>query len=126
MSTYPMMRIVQDTEAQLQLDKLDSHQQIKLASGEGSKTVYFKVRDECLNQSGAGFGKHNPRYDEAIVTYIRLGRSKISKVSGKMSLPSLSPLTPSFDEFKVQGRQLYRSRPQLRNSDSYDWWCQRI
>jgi len=93
---------VQGTEANSDWISWTATKQIKLESGDGSKTVYFKVRDDVWNQSGQASASIILDTTRPIVTISGPDVTKISKVSGKNVASFSFSVDSIFDEFKVK------------------------
>jgi len=93
---------VQDSEANSNWMSWTASKQIKLASGDGSKTVYFKVRDDVWNQSGQASTSIILDTTKPIATISGPDVSKISKIAGKNVASFSFSVDTIFDEFKVK------------------------
>lgn len=93
---------VQATEANSNWISWTASKQIKLSSGDGSKTVYLRIRDDVWNQSGQASSSIILDTTKPIVTISGPDVSKISKVSGKNIASFSFSVDSIFDEFKVK------------------------
>lgn len=74
---------------------------ISLASGDGLKTVYVKVRDDVGNETAAVSDSITLNTAVPVVSITGPDRSKVSKVSGFDSAAVSFTVDVAFDEYKV-------------------------
>jgi len=93
---------VQDIEANSNWIAFNASKQIKLASGDGSKTLYVKIRDDVLNESGEA--SDNITLDTTLPTVNITGPdlSKISKIATKDVSAFSFQSDSDFTEYKVK------------------------
>ena len=93
---------IQDSEGASSWITYSTSQEVKLSTGDGSKTVYLKIRDDVYNESSQA--------DDSIILDTTLpvasitgpDLSKISKVTGKNVSSFSFTVDVIFDEYKVK------------------------
>lgn len=93
---------VQTLEANSTWITYQASKQIKLTSGDGSKTIYIKIRDDVQNPSGQASDAILLDTSAPVVTTGSPDVSKISKVSGKNICSFSFQVNEIFDEYKVK------------------------
>lgn len=93
---------VQDTEGASAWITYATSKQIKLSSGDGSKTVYLKIRDDVYNASSQASDDIILDTTVPIVTITGPDVSKVSKVSGKDTCSFSFVSDTIFDEYVVK------------------------
>jgi len=93
---------IQDTEVASSWITYGVSQQVKLSSGDGSKTVYLKVRDDVYNESSQTSDSITLDTTLPVVSIAGPDVSKISKQSGKNTCSFSFQSDSIFDEYKVK------------------------
>lgn len=93
---------VDTTEAASNWITFQSSKQIKLASGDGQKTIYVRIRDDVYNESGQASDSINLDTTRPVVTISGPDVSKISKVAGKDTCAFSFQADTAFVEYKVK------------------------
>lgn len=93
---------IQDTEVASAWISYATSQQVKLSSGDGSKTVYLKIRDDVYNESAQASDTIILDMTLPVVTVSNVSATKISKVSGKDEMTFQFSSDSIFDEYKVK------------------------
>ncbi|HDK26931.1 MAG TPA: hypothetical protein ENG48_07585 [Candidatus Atribacteria bacterium] len=93
---------IQDTEGNSSWISYSESKQIKLSSGEGSKTIYLKIRDDVWNESAQASDDIILDTSLPVVTISGPDVSKISKVSGKNVCSFSFTVNDDFVEYKVK------------------------
>jgi len=93
---------IQDTEGNSSWITYSATQQVKLSTGDGSKTVYLKIRDDVLNESAQTSDSITLDTSLPVVTISGPDVSKISKIA-TANISSFSfTVNEIFDEYKVK------------------------
>src|SRR6056297_33486 len=93
---------IQDTELNSSWITYSATQQVKLSTGDGSKTVYLKIRDNVLNESAQTSDSITLDTSLPVVTISGPDVSKISKIA-TANIGSFSfTVNEIFDEYKVK------------------------
>ena len=93
---------IQDTEVNSSWITYSATQQVKLSTGDGSKTVYLKIRDDVLNESAQTSDSITLDTSLPVVTISGPDVSKISKIA-TANISSFSfTVNEIFDEYKVK------------------------
>jgi len=93
---------IQTTEGASAWITYSTSQQVKLSSGDGSKTVYLKIRDDVYNESSQASDTIILDMTLPVVTVSNVSATKISKVSGKDEMTFQFSSDSIFDEYKVK------------------------
>lgn len=93
---------IQDTEGASSWITYATSQQVKLSSGDGSKTIYLKIRDDVYNESAQVSDTIILDMTLPVVTVSNISATKISKISGKNSMTFQFTGDSKFDEYKVK------------------------
>lgn len=93
---------VQSTEANAQWVPYSTTPQVKLSSGDGTKTLSVKVRDDVHNSSTVGIDSITMDTSIPTVTVTNPSVVKISKVAGKDSSSFTFTVNEAFVEYKVK------------------------
>lgn len=93
---------VQDTEALSSWITYATSKQVKLAAGDGSKTINVKIRDDVYNQSGIASDSIQLDTTRPVVTISGPDVSKISEITGKDQSAFSFTSDQIFDEYKVK------------------------
>jgi len=93
---------IQDTEIASAWISYATSQQVKLSSGDGSKTVYLKIRDDVYNESSQADDSIILDSTLPVVSITGPDLSKISKVAGKNVSSFSFTVDGIFDEYKVK------------------------
>lgn len=93
---------IQDTEVASAWITYATSQQVKLSSGDGSKTVYLKIRDDVYNESSQASDTIILDMTLPVVTVSNISATKISKIAGKNSMTFQFSSDSIFDEYKVK------------------------
>jgi hypothetical protein len=93
---------IQTTEGASSWITYSTSQQVKLSSGDGSKTVYLKIRDDVYNESSQASDSITLDMTLPVVTVSNVSASKISKIAGKNSMTFQFSSDSIFDEYKVK------------------------
>jgi len=93
---------VQDTEATSNWITFQESKQVKLASGDGNKTLYVRIRDDVHNESGQASDSINLDTTKPVVTISGPDVTKISKVAGKDVCAFSFQVDSTFTEYKVK------------------------
>lgn len=88
-------------EASAQFNTFTGTKQLKLAAGDGVKTVYVKLRDDVHNVSAQASSKITLDTKKPIVTVTAADVSKISKNSGKDTASFSFSSNEAFVQYKV-------------------------
>lgn len=97
---------IKKTEATSSWITFNTNQQIKLSSGDGSKTIYVKLRDDVYNESAQASDTITLDTTKPTVTITGPDVTKISKIDGKnkCSFSFIVSSTPdsNYAEYKVK------------------------
>lgn len=93
---------VQATEVESNWITFQSSKQVKLATGDGSKTIYARIRDDVHNESGQASDNINLDTTRPVITISGPDVSKISKVAGKDASAFSFQVNSAFVEYKVK------------------------
>ena len=93
---------IQDTEGASSWITYATSQQVKLSSGDGSKTIYLKIRDDVYNESAQVSDTIILDMTLPVVTVSNISATKISKIPGKNSMTFQFTGDSKFDEYKVK------------------------
>lgn len=93
---------VQDTENSSIWITFADTKQIKLSSGDGSKTIYVKIRDDVWNVSAQVSDSITLDQTKPVVTVTNPDVSKISKITGKNVASFSFSCDSDFVEYKVK------------------------
>lgn len=93
---------IQATEGASAWIAYSTSQQVKLSSGDGSKTIYLKIRDDVYNESSQASDSITLDMTLPVVTISNVSASKISKIAGKNSMTFQFSSDSIFDEYKVK------------------------
>lgn len=93
---------IQTTEVASAWISYSTSQQVKLSSGDGSKTVYLKIRDDVYNESSQADDSIILDSTLPVVSITGPDLSKISKVTGKNVSSFSFTVDGIFDEYKVK------------------------
>ena len=93
---------IQDTEVASAWISYSTSQQVKLSSGDGSKTVYLKIRDDVYNESAQASDTIILDMTLPVVTVSNVSATKISKVAGKNEMTFQFSGDTQFDAYKVK------------------------
>ncbi len=93
---------IQDTEVASAWISYATSQQVKLSAGDGSKTVYLKIRDDVYNESSQADDSIILDSTLPVVSITGPDLSKISKVTGKNVSSFSFTVDGIFDEYKVK------------------------
>ena len=93
---------VQATEAASAWITYATSKQIKLASGDGSKTVYVKIRDDVYNESAQASDSITLDSTKPIVSLTSDGITKVSKIAGKNVATFSFTSDTDYVEYKVK------------------------
>jgi len=93
---------IQGTEGASSWISYSTSQQVKLSSGDGSKTVYLKIRDDVYNESSQASDTIILDMTLPVVTVSNVSATKISKVSGKDEMTFQFSGDSIFDAYKVK------------------------
>lgn len=77
-------------------------QEVKLATGDGTKTVYLKIRDDVYNESSQTSDQISLNTAVPVATITGPSVSKISKITGKNESTFSFTCDVIFDEYKVK------------------------
>lgn len=93
---------VQDTEGNSSWISYATSKQVKLSSGDGSKTIYLKIRDDVHNVSAQVSDSIILDTTLPIVTISGPDVTKISKITGKNEASFSFQCDSTFTEYKVK------------------------
>lgn len=93
---------IQATEVASAWISYATSQQVKLSSGDGSKTVYLKIRDDVYNESAQASDTIILDMTLPVVTVSNVSATKISKVAGKDTITFQFSGDTQFDAYKVK------------------------
>lgn len=93
---------IQDTEANSNWITFSASQQVKLSSGDGSKTINVKIRDDVYNESAQASDSITLDTTLPVVTISGPDVTKISKKPGKNECAFSFTVDTVFDEYKVK------------------------
>lgn len=93
---------IQDTEVASAWITYSGTQQVKLATGDGSKTVNLKIRDDVHNESAEASDSITLDTTLPVVSITGPDVNKISKVAGKNESAFSFTCDSVFDEYKVK------------------------
>ena len=93
---------VQATEAASAWITYATSKQIKLASGDGSKTVYVKIRDDVYNESAQASDSITLDSTKPIVSLTSDGITKVSKIAGKNVATFSFTSDTDYVEYKIK------------------------
>lgn len=93
---------IQTTEVASAWISYSTSQQVKLSTGDGSKTVYLKIRDDVYNESSQANDSIILDTTLPVVSITGPDLSKISKVTGKNVSSFSFTVDAIFDEYKVK------------------------
>jgi len=93
---------IQTTEAASAWITYAVSQQVKLSAGDGSKTVYLKIRDDVYNESSQASDTIILDMTLPVVTVSNVSATKISKVAGKNEMTFQFSGDTQFDAYKVK------------------------
>lgn len=93
---------IQATEGASAWITYNTSQQVKLSSGDGSKTIYLKIRDDVYNESSQASDTITLDMTLPVVTVSNVSATRISKVAGKNSITFQFSADSIFDEYKVK------------------------
>lgn len=93
---------VKDTEALSQWITYATTKQVKLLTGDGTKTVYLKIRDDVYNESAQASDAITLDTTRPVVTISGPDVSKISEQSGKDVASFSFTVDQAFIEYKVK------------------------
>lgn len=93
---------IQDTESASSWITFSSNKQIKLASGDGSKTVQVKLRDDVYNESAQASDSINLDTTRPAVTVTAPDVSTVSKINGKDEASFSFSVDTDYEEYKVK------------------------
>jgi hypothetical protein len=93
---------VKSTEATSQWAAFNNSPQVKLLTGDGSKTINVRVRDDVHNASSVAVDSISMDTSLPTVTVTTADVSKISKVTGKDTFSFTFSSNESFTEYKVK------------------------
>lgn len=93
---------VQDTEVGSTWITFSATKQIKLATGDGSKTVYLRIRDDVHNVSAQATDSITLDTNLPVVTTTAPDVTKISKQAGKNICSFSFSVSEPFTEYKVK------------------------
>src|SRR6056297_411157 len=93
---------IQDTEVNSSWITYSATQQVKLSTGDGSKTVYLKIRDDVLNESAQTSDSITLDTSLPVVTISGPDVNKISKIATANVSSFSFTVNEIFDEYKVK------------------------
>jgi hypothetical protein len=93
---------IQATEGASTWISYNNSKQVKLSTGDGSKTVNVKIRDDVYNESSVATDTISLDTSIPTVTVTNPDVSKISKQSGKNTSAFTFTVDKTFDEYKVK------------------------
>jgi len=93
---------IQTTEVESAWISYSTSQQVKLSTGDGSKTIYLKIRDDVYNESSQADDSIILDTTLPVVSITGPDLSKISKVAGKNVSSFSFTVDTIFDEYKVK------------------------
>ncbi len=93
---------IQATEGASAWIAYSTSQQVKLSSGDGSKTIYLKIRDDVYNESSQASDTITLDMTLPVVTISNVSATKISKIAGKNSMTFQFSSDSIFDQYKVK------------------------
>lgn len=93
---------VQDTEATSTWITFNTAKQVKLATGDGVKNIYVKLRDDVFNESAQVSDSIILDTDKPIVTITGPDVTKISKIPNKNIAAISFTVNSTFVEYKVK------------------------
>lgn len=93
---------VQATEATSSWITFATAKQVKLATGDGAKTINVKLRDDVFNESSIASDSINLDTTKPVVTISGPDVSKVSEVSGKDKAAFSFTVDTAFVEYKVK------------------------
>ncbi len=93
---------IQDTEGNSSWIAYGTTQQIKLSSGDGSKTIYLKIRDSVWNVSSQASDSITLDTTLPVVTVGTPDATLISKITGKNESTFTWQVDCIFDEYKIK------------------------
>lgn len=93
---------VKETEGESAWITLQSTKQIKLAAGDGNKTLYVRIRDDVHNQSGQASDSITLDTTKPVVAISGPDVTKISKQTGKDTSAFSFQVDTAFIEYKVK------------------------
>lgn len=93
---------IQDTESNSSWITYSTGQQVKLSSGDGSKTINLSIRDDVNNESAQASDSITLDTTLPVITISGPDVNKISKVTGNNECSFSFDVDSIFDEYKVK------------------------
>lgn len=93
---------IQTTEVASAWITYTTSQEVKLLTGDGTKTIYLKIRDDVYNESSQASDTITLNTAVPVVSITGPSVSKVSKVSGKDESTFSFTSDVDFDEYKVK------------------------